>query len=74
MILSTLDIRCRDDRDVMLIQDVALLSNNLDYSWINLVLRIFCSLFVISVFIVLVDLEDIYITSWWFLTISVIWL
>jgi len=62
MILSMLDIRCRDDRDVMLIEDVAL-SYDLDYSWINLVLRMFCSLFVILVFIVLVGLEDIVSTS-----------
>ena len=63
MILSMLDIRCGDDRDVMLIEDVALLSYDLDYSWINLVLRMFCSLFVILVFIVLVGLEDIVSTS-----------
>jgi len=37
MILSTLDIRYRDDRDVILIEDVALLNHDLDYSWINLV-------------------------------------
>ena len=63
MILSTLDIKCRDDRDVMLIEDVALPSYDLDYSWINLILRMFRSLFVISVFIVLVDLEDVFSTS-----------
>jgi len=37
MILSTLDIGYRDDRGVILIEDVALLNHNLDYSWINLV-------------------------------------
>ena len=72
MILSMLDIRCRDDRDAMLIENVALLNYDLDYSWINLVLRMFCSLFVISVFIILVDLEDAFSTHGWFLTTSVI--
>jgi len=37
MILLTLDIRYRDDQDVILIEDVAFLSHDLDYSWINLV-------------------------------------
>jgi len=41
MILMTFDIRYRDDRDVILIENVALLSHHLDYSWINLVLRMF---------------------------------
>ena len=63
MILSALDIRCRDDHDNMLIEDITFLSYDLDYSWINLVLRMFCSLLVISVFIVLVDLEDIFSIS-----------
>jgi len=43
-----------------LIEDVTLLNHDLDYSWINLIfLKMFYSLFVISIFIVLIDLEDI---------------
>ena len=56
MILLLLNTRCRDDLDSMLIEDVTLLSYDLKYSWISLILRMFHSLFVISVFIVLVDL------------------
>jgi len=41
MTLLTLDIICRDDRDVMLIEDVALLSYDFNYGWISLILRIF---------------------------------
>ena len=43
MTLVTLDVRCKDDRDVILIRDVALLNCDLDYSWINLILRMFHS-------------------------------
>ena len=58
MILLTLDTRCRDDLDFMLIKDVTLLSYDFNYSWISLILRIFHSLFVILIFVVLVKLED----------------
>jgi len=58
MILLTLDTRCRDDLDFMLIKDVTLLSYDFNYSWISLILRIFHSLFVILIFVVLVELED----------------
>jgi len=39
MILLTLDIGYRDDRDVILIEDVALFNQDLDYSWINLLFK-----------------------------------
>jgi len=58
-----LNTRYRDDLDFMLIEDVTLLSYDLDYSWISLILRMFHSLFMISIFVVLVDLEDIFSTS-----------
>jgi len=61
LILTTIG---RDDLHFMLIEGVTLLSYDLDYGWISLILMIFSSLIVISVFIVLVDLEGIYITSW----------
>ena len=64
MISLILDTRCRDDRYVILIEDVALHSYYLDYSWVTMVGRILCSLFVILVFIVLVDLKDIFSISW----------
>jgi len=64
MILLMLNTRCRDDLDFMWIENVTLLSYDLDYSWISLILRMFHSLFVISVFVVLFDLEDIFSTSW----------
>jgi len=63
MILLMLNTRYRDDLDFMLIEDVTLLSYDLDYSWISLILRMFHSLFMISIFVVLVDLEDIFSTS-----------
>jgi len=53
MILLTLDARYRDDLVFMLIEDTTLVSYDLDYGWI------FYSLFIISVFVVLVDLEDL---------------
>jgi len=56
MVLLLLNIRWRDDLDFMLTEDVTLLSYDLEYSWISLILRMFHSLFVISVFVVLVDL------------------
>ena len=71
MILLTSDIRCRDDRDVILIEGITLFSYDLNYGWISLILRIFHSLFVISVFVVLADLENISVFHDWFLTISV---
>ena len=43
MTLLALVIRCKDDRDVMLIGDVALLNCDHYYSWMNLILRIFHS-------------------------------
>ena len=61
MILSTLDIGYRDDRDVILIEDVVLFSHDLNYGWICLILRIFHSTFVNSVFVV--DLENIFSVS-----------
>ena len=63
MTLFILTTRGKDDLDFMLIEGVTLLSHDLDYSWISLILMMFSSSIVISVFIVLVDLEDIYITS-----------
>jgi len=63
MILLILNTRCRDDLDFIFIEDVALFSYDLDYSWISLILRMFHSLFVISVFVILIDLEDIFSTS-----------
>ena len=50
-----LDIRCRDDWDVMLIEDVIFFSYALDYGWISLIL-------ISRRYILLHD---------WFLTISV---
>jgi len=41
MIVSTLDTRCKDDLDFLLIEEVTLLSYDLDYSWMNLILRMF---------------------------------
>jgi len=64
MILLTLDTRCRDDLDFMLIKDVTLLSYDFNYSWISLILRIFHSLFVILIFVVLVELEDKFSILW----------
>jgi len=61
MTLLILTTRYRDDLDFMLIEGVTLFSYDLDYGWINLILMMFSSLIVISVFVVLVDLEDIYI-------------
>ena len=58
LILTT---RCRDDLYFMLIEGVTLFSYDLDYGWISLILMMFSSLIVISIFVVLVDLEDIYI-------------
>jgi len=55
MVLLLLNIRWRDDLDFMLTEDVTLLSYDLEYSWISLILRMFHSLFVISVFVVLVE-------------------
>ena len=54
-----LTTRYTDDLDYMWIKDVTLFSYDLDHSWINLVLKMFPSLFVIMIFIVLVDLENI---------------
>ena len=39
MILPTLDTRYKDDLDFFLIEDVTLFSYDLDYSWMDLVLR-----------------------------------
>jgi len=39
MILPTLDTRYKDDLDFLLIEDVTLFSYDLDYSWMDLVLR-----------------------------------
>jgi len=63
MTLLILTTRGKYDLDFMLIEGVTLLNYDLDYSWISLILMMFSSSIVISVFIVLVDLEDIYITS-----------
>ena len=45
----------------MLIEEVILFSSDLNYGWISLVVRIFHSLIVNSVFVV--DLEDIFSVS-----------
>jgi len=36
-----LDTRCEDDQDFLLIEDVIFLGYDLDYSWMNLILRMF---------------------------------
>ena len=56
----------------MLIEDVALLSYDLDYGWISLILMIFSSLLVILVFIILVDLRIYILHHGLFLTTLVI--
>ena len=71
MTLLILTTRDRDDLDFMLIKGVTLLSYDLDYSWISLILMMFSSSIVISVFIVLVDLRIYILLHDWFLTILV---
>ena len=59
MTLLMLTIRCRDDLNYMWIEDITLFNYDLGFRWINLMLRIFYSLFVTSVSVDLVELEDI---------------
>jgi len=59
MTLLILTIRCRDDLDFILFEDVILLSYDLDFYWISLILRTFYLSVVISESVDLVDLEDI---------------
>ena len=75
MTLLILTTRCRDGLDFILIEGVTFLSYDLDYGWISLILMMCSSVSVISVFVVLVNLEYIYthiLLHDWFLTISVL--
>ena len=47
----------------MLIEDVILFNYDLNYGWISLILKIFHCLFMISVFVILVDFEDVFSAS-----------
>jgi len=60
MTLLILTTRCRDDLDLMLIKSVTLLSYDIDYGWISLILMMCSSLSVISIFVALVDFKNIY--------------
>jgi len=70
MILSMLDTRYRVDWDVMLIDNIILFSYDLNYGWISLIVRIFHSLIVNSVFVVDLRIYSVFHDS--FLTTSVI--
>jgi len=59
MILLMLTTRSRDDLDHMWIEDVSLFSYDLNFHWTSLMLRIFHSLFMTSVSVDLVELENI---------------
>jgi len=59
MTLLMLTTRYRDDLDYMWIEDVTFFSYDLGFRWIRLMLKIFHSLFVISVSVDVVELEDI---------------
>jgi len=59
MTLLMLTTRCRDDLNYMWIEDVTLFSYEHGFYWISLMLRIFHSLFVTSLCVDLVKLEDI---------------
>ena len=59
MTLLILTTRCRDDLDFMSIEEATLFSYDLDFYWVSLILRTFYSSLVISVFVELIDLEEI---------------
>jgi len=59
MTLLMLTFRCRDYLHYMWIEDITLLIYDLSFCWKSLMLRIFHSLFVISLFVDLVELADI---------------